>query len=208
MVINATGIFSDDLRRMDEPSETKILSVSQGTHIVLPREFLPGDSALMIPRTSDGRVLFAIPWHDRIVVGTTDDPVPQPEYEPRAMEDERRFLVEYVERYLGRRPSRNEILSMWSWPAAAGETRRCCQHGCDFARSHRAHLEIETSYDNRRQVDYLPKNGRRCDQSRGRFGGTVEDNFQNGRTPAARLCRGITRRCYRIGDTSMDLICR
>jgi glycerol-3-phosphate dehydrogenase len=113
-VINATGIFSDELRQMDSPQANKILTVSQGSHLVLPRDFLPSDSALMIPRTSDGRVLFAIPWHDRVVVGTTDDPVPEPAYEPRAMPDERAFLLEYVERYLGRRPTPKEILSMWS----------------------------------------------------------------------------------------------
>jgi glycerol-3-phosphate dehydrogenase len=114
VVINATGIFSDSLRSMDQPASSKILAVSQGSHLVLPREFLPGDAALMIPRTSDGRVLFAIPWHNRIVVGTTDDPVPQAEYEPRAMQDERRFLIDHVERFLGRRPAAAEILSMWS----------------------------------------------------------------------------------------------
>jgi len=114
VVINATGIFSDDLRRMDEPETPKMLAVSQGTHLVLPRAYLPGESALMIPRTSDGRVLFAIPWHGRVVVGTTDDPVPSPEYEPRALPDERRFLLQHIERFLGRRPEPREILSMWS----------------------------------------------------------------------------------------------
>jgi glycerol-3-phosphate dehydrogenase len=114
VVINATGVFSDDLRHMDEPASSKILAVSQGSHLVLPREFLPGKSALMIPRTSDGRVLFAIPWHGRVVVGTTDDPVPQAEYEPRAMQDERRFLIDHIERFLGRRPLASEILSIWS----------------------------------------------------------------------------------------------
>jgi glycerol-3-phosphate dehydrogenase len=114
VVINATGIFSDDLRSMDEPASSEILAVSQGSHVVLPREFLPGNSALMIPRTSDGRVLFAIPWHDRVVIGTTDDPVPQPEYEPRAMQDERTFIIDHIARYLGRRPADSEILSMWS----------------------------------------------------------------------------------------------
>lgn len=113
-VINATGIFSDDLRRMDEPQTKKIVTVSQGSHVVLPREFLPGDAALMIPRTSDGRVLFAIPWHDRLVVGTTDDPVPEANYEPRALLDERQFLVRHIERFLGRRPAPGEILSVWS----------------------------------------------------------------------------------------------
>ena len=114
VVINATGIFSDDLRHMDEPSASKILTVSQGSHVVLPREFLPGNSALMIPRTSDGRVLFAIPWHDSVVVGTTDDPVPRADYEPRAMPDERNFLIDHIERFLGRRPTPEQILSVWS----------------------------------------------------------------------------------------------
>ena len=68
----------------------------------------------MIPRTSDGRVLFAIPWHDRVVVGTTDDPVPRPEIEPRAMKDERDFLLSHVQRFLRRRPLPEEILSVWS----------------------------------------------------------------------------------------------
>ena len=114
VVINATGIFTDSVRKMDEQAATEMLTVSQGTHLVLPRSFLPGGSALMIPRTADGRVLFAIPWHDRVVVGTTDDPVPKPALEPRAMPDERSFLLAHVEKYLRRRPEPQEILSMWS----------------------------------------------------------------------------------------------
>jgi glycerol-3-phosphate dehydrogenase len=114
VVVNATGIFSDALRRMDDPGAKPIIAVSQGSHVVLPRDFLPGDAAMMIPRTSDGRVLFAIPWHDRVVVGTTDDSVPDPAYEPRAMPNERKFLLAHIERYLSRRPAENEIRSMWS----------------------------------------------------------------------------------------------
>ena len=114
VVINATGIFSDGLRRLDQPQAKTMLAVSQGTHVVLPREFLPGKAALMVPRTSDGRVLFAIPWHGQVVVGTTDDPVPKPEYEPQAMADEKKFLLEHVERFLGRKPKGAEIASVWS----------------------------------------------------------------------------------------------
>ncbi|MGI8962602.1 MAG: glycerol-3-phosphate dehydrogenase/oxidase [Bryobacteraceae bacterium] len=114
VVINATGVFADGLRRMDEPRTSPVVMVSQGTHLVLPRSFLPGESALMIPRTADGRVLFAIPWHDRVLVGTTDDPVLQPEVEPRAMPDERRFLWAHIERFLGRHPEAAEIHSVWS----------------------------------------------------------------------------------------------
>ncbi|MBV8553224.1 MAG: glycerol-3-phosphate dehydrogenase/oxidase [Acidobacteriaceae bacterium] len=114
VVINATGIFSDTLRCLDDPQRKPAVTVSQGTHLVLPREFLPGDSAMMIPKTADGRVLFAIPWHDRVVVGTTDDPVPRPEYDPYAMPKERKFLIDHIERFLGRRPKENEVRSTWS----------------------------------------------------------------------------------------------
>ncbi len=114
VVINATGIYADELRHMDSPEAPGVLTVSQGSHLVLPRAFLPGESALMIPRTSDGRVLFAIPWHDRVIVGTTDVPVPQPDIEPQAKRDERTFLLEHIERFLGRKPEPAEILSMWS----------------------------------------------------------------------------------------------
>lgn len=113
-VINATGIFADRVRQMDEPGASPVVTASQGTHFVLDRQFLPSDSAMMIPRTSDRRVLFAIPWHAAVVVGTTDDPVPQPELEPQAMGDERAFLIQHVERFLGRRPETGEVLSVWS----------------------------------------------------------------------------------------------
>jgi glycerol-3-phosphate dehydrogenase len=114
VVINATGIFTDCLRHSDQPAAPPMVTPSQGTHLVLPRLFLPGSSAMMIPRTADGRVLFAIPWHDRVLVGTTDDPVPHPEIEPRPMPQERNFLRAHVERFLGRRPSPRDVLSIWS----------------------------------------------------------------------------------------------
>jgi glycerol-3-phosphate dehydrogenase len=114
-VINATGVFTEQVLAMDGGGPPRsLLAVSQGSHVVLPRSFLPGDAALMIPRTSDGRVLFAIPWHHAIVVGTTDEPVAAPSVEPRAMPNERTFLIDYVTRYLGRRPLASEVLSMWS----------------------------------------------------------------------------------------------
>jgi glycerol-3-phosphate dehydrogenase len=114
IVINATGIFSDDIRRLDNPQSQPVITVSQGTHFVLPRRFFEGDAALMIPKTSDNRVLFAIPWHDQVVVGTTDQPVPGPDYEPRALPEERRFLALNIERYLGTQPTPKDVLSMWT----------------------------------------------------------------------------------------------
>ncbi len=111
VVINATGVFADAVRQMDEPSAPPMLSPSQGVHLVLPREFLPGESAIMIPKTDDGRVLFAVPWHGRVVVGTTDTPVTEATLEPRALEEEIDFIFTQIRRYLTRDPTREDVLS-------------------------------------------------------------------------------------------------
>ena len=114
VVINATGVFTDAVRVLDEPQAPPMLTVSQGSHFVLPKSFLPGTHALMVPKTADGRVLFAIPWHGAVVVGTTDEGVPGASLEPRAMEIETAFLSHHIELYFGRRPEDAEVLSMWS----------------------------------------------------------------------------------------------
>lgn len=114
VVINATGVFTDVVRILDEPQAPPMLTVSQGSHFVLPKSFLPGTHALMVPKTADGRVLFAIPWHGAVVVGTTDEGVPGALLEPRAMEMETEFLSHHVELYFGRKPKDAEVLSMWS----------------------------------------------------------------------------------------------
>lgn len=114
VVINATGIFSDAVRALDEPDAAGMLSISQGSHVVLPPEFLSGADALMIPRTVDGRVLFAIPWHGAVIVGTTDVPVRGAQLEPRPLEEECAFLIDQIVRYMGRKPEPREVLSAWS----------------------------------------------------------------------------------------------
>ena len=114
VVVNATGAWTDALRRMDDPSAPALIVPSQGVHIVLDRDFLPGESAIMVPRTDDGRVLFAIPWQDRVVVGTTDTPLDEPSVEPRPRDDEIDFLLEHAGRYLDRDPARSDILSAWA----------------------------------------------------------------------------------------------
>ena len=121
-VINATGVFAEEIVAMDSPGKQRLLSISQGTHFVLPREFLPGDSALMVPKTSDGRVLFAIPWHGHLLVGTTDEPMRGSATEPRSTPSEREFLTEHIRKYLGRAVKTGDVLSMWSGlrPLAAG----------------------------------------------------------------------------------------
>ena len=114
VVVNATGVFTDEVRRMDEPAAGPMVTASQGVHIVLDRTFLPGDSAIMVPHTSDGRVLFAVPWHGRVVVGTTDTPVPEASLEPRALEEEVEFLLTHAIRYLTRDPVASDVLSVFA----------------------------------------------------------------------------------------------
>ena len=113
-VINAAGPFVDAIRAMDDPAAERIIAPSQGVHIVLDRTFLPGDAAIMIPRTPDRRVLFAIPWHGHTLVGTTDTAVERPALEPVAREEEIAFLLETAGRYLHRRPGRGDILSVFA----------------------------------------------------------------------------------------------
>jgi glycerol-3-phosphate dehydrogenase len=114
VVVNATGVFTEEILAMDGATPGSLLSVSQGTHFVLPQSFLAAGTALMIPKTADGRVLFAIPWHGATIVGTTDEQVDRPSSEPRSLASERSFLLEHITRYFGRRPHADEILSVWS----------------------------------------------------------------------------------------------
>lgn len=113
VVVNASGIFSDVTRQMDDPAEESLMAPSQGVHLVLDRSFLPGESAIMVPKTADGRVLFAVPWHGRTIVGTTDTAVKDVSLEPRAQADEIQFLLEHAAIYLDRDPSREDVLSMY-----------------------------------------------------------------------------------------------
>lgn len=114
IVVNATGPFCDDIRRMSDPAAPPLVAASQGSHIVLDRSFLPGDSALLIPNTPDGRVLFAIPWHGHTVVGTTDVGVSSVPAEPRATEGEIDFILETAGRYLATPPKRADIRSTFA----------------------------------------------------------------------------------------------
>lgn len=113
-VVNATGIFTDAIRRMDDPNAGTMLSVSEGIHIVLDRDFLPSDTAIMVPRTDDSRVVFMIPWLGYTLVGTTDTPHPKPEWEPEADEEEIGYLLEHAGRYLARPPRREDVLSVFA----------------------------------------------------------------------------------------------
>lgn len=113
-IINATGIFADTIRRMDDAAAPPAVQPSQGVHLVFDRSFLLGDSAIMVPHTDDGRVLFVIPWHDHVLVGTTDTPMDHADIEPRALDDEITFILRNAARYLARDPQRSDILSIFA----------------------------------------------------------------------------------------------
>lgn len=114
LVVNATGVFTDGVRRLDDPHATPIIQTSQGVHLVLDRSFLPGESAIMVPHTDDGRVLFAIPWNGRVLLGTTDTPVPEASLEPRALPEEVDFLLRHAARYLTKDPGPEDVLSVFA----------------------------------------------------------------------------------------------
>lgn len=113
-VINATGPFCDEMRRVDDPASKPIIAPSQGVHLTLSRDFLPGDTAIMVPHTRDGRVMFAIPWHGHTVVGTTDTPIPTSTLEPSAKSEEIDFILETAGDYLAKRPTRADVLSVFT----------------------------------------------------------------------------------------------
>jgi glycerol-3-phosphate dehydrogenase len=112
-VVNATGIFTDETRRLAEPTAEPMMVPSQGIHLVFDRSFLTGDTALLVPHTDDGRVLFAVPWHNRTLVGTTDTPINSISYEPLPFEEEIEFVLETAGRYLSHKPTREDILSVF-----------------------------------------------------------------------------------------------
>jgi glycerol-3-phosphate dehydrogenase len=114
VVINATGVFVDDLLQMDKPGKKPLVRPSQGVHLVFDRSFMPSHDALMIPKTDDGRVLFAVPWHDKLVVGTTDTPIDSHSLEPIALEQEIDFILNTAAKYLTKTPTRKDVLSVFA----------------------------------------------------------------------------------------------
>ncbi len=113
-IINATGVFTDSVLKMDDPKAKDIIVLSQGVHVILDKEFLPGDSAIMVPQTEDGRVLFAVPWHNKVVVGTTDTPVEEAKLEPRALDEEIKFILDHAAKYMAKDPKRSDVKSVFA----------------------------------------------------------------------------------------------
>ncbi len=124
-VINATGVFTDSILKMDDSSAETLVSPSQGIHLVFDKEFLPSDTAIMIPKTDDGRVLFAVPWHHKIIVGTTDTPMEHASEEPVALKKEIEFIMHHMARYLKKDPTYPDIRSIFAGlrPLVKGNTK-------------------------------------------------------------------------------------
>lgn len=124
-VINATGVFSDAILKMDDADAEKMIAPSQGIHLVFDKEFLTSGTAIMIPKTDDGRVLFAVPWHNKIIVGTTDTPVNHTSEEPVALSEEIEFIMHHIKKYLSKDPSYSDIKSVFAGlrPLVKGSTK-------------------------------------------------------------------------------------
>ncbi len=114
VVINATGVFADEVVQMDEPGKPEMITTSQGIHLILNKDFLPNKYAIMVPQTSDGRVLFAVPWHNHVVVGTTDTLLESRSLEPVALDSEVEFVLKTAGQYLVKQPERKDVLSVFA----------------------------------------------------------------------------------------------
>jgi len=139
-VINAAGIFSDEVRRMDDATAAVALTLSQGAHLVVDRKFFPANSAIIVPHTDDGRVLFLIPWHGATLIGTTDVPVPLATLEPRPFHQEIQFLMEHANRYLSTPIEHSDLRSCFAGLRPLVKTG----HASSTARISRDHV-IRTS---------------------------------------------------------------
>ena len=134
-VINATGVFVDSILKMENPEARDVVKPSQGIHLVMAQDFLKGGEALMIPKTSDGRVLFAVPWHNRVVVGTTDVEKQHAELEPVAEDVEVEYILETARLYMERAPNRSDVLAVFTGlrplaaPAAEGKKTKEISRG-------------------------------------------------------------------------------
>lgn len=136
-VINATGVFVDQLLQMDQPEDKPLVKPSQGVHVVIERSFMESDKALMIPKTDDGRVLFIVPWHDKLVVGTTDTPIDGNSLEPKALNTEIDFILGTAAKYLSKAPARKDVLSVFAGLRPLAAPQRNSSKTKEISRSHK-----------------------------------------------------------------------
>ena len=136
-IVNATGIFVDDILKMDTPEKKPMVRPSQGVHLVFDRSFLPGDDALMIPKTEDGRVLFAVPWHGELLVGTTDTLIDEHSLEPVALDTEIEFILRTAGQYLTKQPKREDVLSVFAGLRPLAAPQNGSSKTKEISRSHK-----------------------------------------------------------------------
>src|SRR6201996_4535485 len=141
VVVNAAGIFADKVRRLAEPEVDGMIAPSQGIHLVFEREFLRGNTAIMVPHTSDGRVLFAIPWHEHTVVGTTDTAIQKPSYNPLPFEEEVQFILDTAAQYLSRPPQRSDVLSVYVGIRPLVKANGASSKTSSLSRDHTIHID-------------------------------------------------------------------
>lgn len=136
-IVNATGVYADNILQMDRPGEPHFVKPSQGVHLTLDKSFLPVDNALMIPKTSDGRVLFAVPWHNKIIVGTTDTLRDHPDLEPRALAQEVDFILETAQQYLVKKPTKRDVLAVFAGLRPLAAPQADGKNTKEISRSHK-----------------------------------------------------------------------
>src|SRR5665213_545100 len=136
-IINATGVFADDILKMDQPETKPLIRPSQGIHLVLDKSFLQSEDAIMIPHTDDGRVLFVIPWQGKVLVGTTDTPLNSHSSEPRALESEIEFVLKTAGKFLNKKPERSDVLSVFAGLRPLAATNDESEKTKEISRSHK-----------------------------------------------------------------------
>jgi len=142
VLINATGVFSDRVMKMDFPDSAPMIRPSQGVHLVLEKSFLKGPYAIMVPHTSDGRVLFAVPWNNYVVVGTTDTPMEEAKEEPIALQEEIDFILSNASAYMTKKPTQKDVKSIFAGlrPLAASNNKESTK---EVSRHHK--IKVSTS---------------------------------------------------------------
>jgi glycerol-3-phosphate dehydrogenase len=137
VVINATGVFTDEILKMDNAEANNIVRPSQGIHLVLDKSFLPGNDAIMIPKTDDGRVLFLVPWQNKVVVGTTDTPLDSHSLEPIALDEEVDFIISTANRYLNKKVGKEDVLSIFAGLRPLAASKENSEKTKEISRSHK-----------------------------------------------------------------------
>ncbi len=137
VVVNATGVFVDEILKLDNAGARSMIRPSQGIHLVLDSSFLQSPDAIMIPRTDDGRVLFAIPWYNKVLVGTTDTPLNSHSLEPRALPEEVEFILKTAGKYLSRQPEKADVLSVFAGLRPLAATDDSTDKTKEISRSHK-----------------------------------------------------------------------